>query len=75
MTLSGNVIRKTFARGTKSERTGIYITTGTAEYLLRRQGGNPFSDPELERLVGCRIRCDGVLHDYTFIMTSYEIMP
>jgi hypothetical protein len=74
MQFSGRVIRKGFARGSKSERPGIYLVTEGAEYLLRRQGANPFRDPELEALVGKRVRCEGTLHDYTLIVTSCDII-
>ena len=75
MELSGNVVRKPFAEGTKSERAGVYLVTGQGEFLLRRRGANPFRDPVLEDLAGSRIRCRGDLHGYTLIISSYEILP
>jgi hypothetical protein len=74
MRLSGRVVRKVFAEGSKSERAGIYLVSGEQEYLLRRRGANPFRDPELETLVGKHIRCRGILHGYTLILDSYEII-
>jgi hypothetical protein len=44
------------------------------EYVLRRQGGNAFQDPELERLVGSRIRCTGTVTGYTLLITDYEML-
>ncbi len=75
MELSGSVVRKPFAEGTKSERTAIYLIADQRHYLLRREGGNPFHDPILEALAGSKIRCEGSLHGYTLIMTSYEVLP
>jgi hypothetical protein len=74
MELSGRVIRKTFSEGSKSERPAIFLLSDRGEYLLRRRGANPFRDPELEALVGRKIICRGVLHDYTFIMASCTIL-
>lgn len=75
MEFSGSVVRKPFAEGTKSERTGVYLVTDEDQYLLRREGGNPFHDPVLEGLAGSKIRCRGTLHGYTLILTSYEVLP
>ncbi len=75
MEFSGSIITKPFAAGTKSERTGVYLVTDEGRYLLRRKGGSPFRDPVLEGLAGTRIRCEGILHGYTLIMTTYEVIP
>ena len=75
MEFSGSVVRKPFAEGTKSERTAIYLVTDQGQYLLRREGANPLHDPVLEVLPGSRIRCQGTLHGYTLILTSYEVLP
>jgi hypothetical protein len=48
------------------------LDTGDARYVLRRQGGNPFRDPELEKLVGKTIRCAGNITGYTFIMSEWS---
>jgi len=61
----GVVRRKPFAEGSKSERTAIFLVTPRREYVLRRQGANPFSDPTLEGLVGKRVSLVGTLHGYT----------
>ncbi len=68
----GKVVRKRFAEGSKSEHDAVMLVTGDKEYKLRRQGGNPFFDPELEALVGRTISCQGLEHDYTFIMSECE---
>jgi hypothetical protein len=43
--------------------------------VLRREGGNAFADPELEKLVGRRIRGTGHRAGYTFIMKEWEDAP
>jgi hypothetical protein len=72
MELSGRVVRKPFGRGSKSERQAIVLRTADGDYVLRRQGGLAFGDPDLERLVGRRLRCQGTLSGYTFFMTGCE---
>jgi hypothetical protein len=74
MRLTGKVIRKPFATGTKSERPGIYLVSPAGEYLMRRRGGNPFRDPELEALVEHDVRVEGTIHDYLLIVSSWEIV-
>jgi hypothetical protein len=48
------------------------LVTDEGEYKLRRQEGNPFFDPELEKLVGKTICCEGFAHQYTFVMSKCE---
>ena len=73
--LTGIVIRKAVARGSKSEREAVVLqTSDNAEYILRRSGGNAFSDPELDKLVGSSITADGqVVAGQTFIMKSWTL--
>ncbi|HKS28432.1 MAG TPA: hypothetical protein VJS44_11460 [Pyrinomonadaceae bacterium] len=71
MQLKGSVVKKLFAAGSKSEREAVVLVTNNGEYVLRRKGGNPFFDAELENLVGKRIRCEGDLTGYTFLMDNW----
>jgi hypothetical protein len=71
MQLRGKVVRKPVGSGSKSERAAVVLVTPDTEYVLRRVGGNPFADPELDRLVGAQIRATGTLHGYTFLMDSW----
>lgn len=59
------------AVGSKSEHDAIVLVTDANEYVLRRQGGNPFRDPQLERLVGRSIRCTGIIRGYTLIISEW----
>jgi len=70
MQFSGRVIKKRFARGSKSERDAVWLVTDQGEFVLRRAGGNPFHDPELDKLVGRRVRCEGNLVDYLLIVSK-----
>ncbi len=72
MRFTGHVIKKPFAVGSKSERAAVLLATNEGEYVLRRQGGNPFHDETLEQLVGKRIVAEGVLTGYTLLLSSWE---
>jgi hypothetical protein len=71
---SGTVIKGTFAKGSKSEHEAVYLETQDGRYVLRRQGGNPFYDPELERLVGKTIRCKGIVAGYTLLISNWTVI-
>jgi hypothetical protein len=71
---TGKVTRGSFAKRSKSEHQAVYLETAKGRYVLRRQNGNPFADPNLDELVGKTIRCRGFLADYTLIMTDWEIL-
>jgi hypothetical protein len=67
----GHVIRKTMARGSKSEHDAVVLVTDSGgEYVLQRQGGNPFRDPTLDELVGRSISCTGIVRGRTFIISE-----
>jgi hypothetical protein len=71
MELLGKVVRKSVGSGSKSERMAVVLVTADAEYVLRRPGGNAFADPELDALVGSKIRATGTLHGFTFLLESW----
>jgi hypothetical protein len=72
MQFTGQVIKKTFATGSKSERAAVLLATDAGEYVLRRQGGNPFHDEALEKLIGKQIVAEGVLTGYTLLLASWK---
>jgi hypothetical protein len=72
MQCRGRVVKKPFGVGSKSEHDAVMLVTDSGEYVLRRLGGNAFRDPELDQLVGKSIAAEGILHGYTFIMSSWE---
>ena len=70
MLISGKIVKKTFAAGSKSEHEAIYIQTGEAEYVLRKTGDNPFENNMLQSLVGKKVWADGSLKDTIFLTTK-----
>ena len=70
--LSGKVTKHLTAAGSKSERHAVFLETEKEAYVLRRRGGNPFSDPKLDELVGKRIQAKGILTEHTFIMSEWD---
>lgn len=65
--LNGKVVRKKFGKGTKSEHDAIMFETDKGSYVLRRIGGNPFSDPALQKWIGKKIKASGFVDQYTFM--------
>jgi hypothetical protein len=70
----GKVIKKTFGKGSKSEYEALFFATALKEYVLRRQGGNPFYDEEMHKLVGKTIRCQGVVVDYVLLISEWLVL-
>jgi hypothetical protein len=66
----GRVVRKLVGKGSKSEREAVVLRTETGDHILRRLGGNAFRDPELEKLVGKDVVCEGDVEDGTLLATS-----
>ena len=67
----GHVIRKRHAAGSKSDREAVMLDVGDEELVLRRFGGNAFSDDVLDRLVGHRIRGMGQRVGCTLILRDW----
>ena len=75
MIIEGRVIKRRIAVGTKSEHDAVMLSTESGDYVLRRQGGNAFRDPELDRLVGETVSCDGVIHGHTLLVSRCDTLP
>ena len=73
-TFEGTVVRKLFGRGSKSEHEAVVLETGEDDLVLRREGGNAFADPELDKLVGQRIRGTGRRAGYTLILSGWRTL-
>jgi hypothetical protein len=69
---AGKVTKKPFGRGSKSAHCAVRLETGEGSYVLRRVGGNPFRDAELDKLVGKTIRCRGEVSGYTLTITDWS---
>jgi hypothetical protein len=74
MVLAGDVVRKRINIGSKSEHDAAMLVTSDGEFKLRVQGGHPFADPEVDALVGKRIRGEGSVAARQFIMERYEVL-
>jgi len=74
MILEGRVIRKRINVGSKSEHAAAVLVTSDGEHKLRLQGGHPFSDPEVDALVGKHIRGEGIMSAGQFIMERYDVI-
>lgn len=70
---TGRVEQKHVSPGSKSDREAVVLITPSDEFVLRRQGGNPFHDEVLVGLVGKRIRCTGMRSGQTLILTEWEV--
>lgn len=71
----GTVRRRLVAEGSKSEHDAVVLATPSGEFVLRRLGGNPFADPELDALVGRTLRCTGELRGTTLIVSDWSDAP
>jgi hypothetical protein len=74
MKFRGQVVTQPVARGSKSEHTAVMLKTADRDYVLRREGGNPFRDPGLDDLVGHTIEGEGIVHDYVLIMSKWRVV-
>jgi hypothetical protein len=72
MELKGKVVKQPFGLGSKSAHDAVMLVTPDGTYRLRKAGGNPFQDPDLDHLVGQEIVLKGILHQGTVIMDSWE---
>jgi hypothetical protein len=74
--IAGQVVKAPFATGSKSEKEAVFLNSDKGRFVLRRVGGNPFFDPELEKLVGKTIRARGEAAGYTFLLSDWnELRP
>ncbi len=73
--LRGQVTRRVFGKGTKSEHLAVWIDTDRGSFVLRRKGGPAFGDPELDRYVGKTVVCDGFLLSHTLLAERIAVEP
>lgn len=74
MRYSGKVVQQRFGGGSKSEHEAVTLLTPEGPLKLRRAGGNPFHDPELEKLVGREIAAEGEVHQGQLLMTGWQVL-
>jgi hypothetical protein len=75
MKFEGQVVKRPFAVGSKSEHEAVVLVTEQGDYVLRRPGGNAFRDPELDRLIGKTIAGEGTVHGYLLILSDWHELP
>lgn len=72
MRFRGSVVKRPFGIGSKSAHDAVMIVTSAGDFVLRREGGNAFSDPQLDALVGHTISGEGTVHGHTLILQSWK---
>lgn len=73
MTYRGRVVIERRGGRSKSARDAVVLQTAEGEsFVLRMPGGNPFSDPRLDALIGKTIRAEGVVHGDLLILSRWE---
>lgn len=68
----GRVSQEAFGARSKSAHQAVYIETPEGRFVLRKQGGNPFYEPEIADLVGKTIRCTGEVNNYVLTISKWE---
>jgi hypothetical protein len=68
----GRVVRRRVSGRSKHAHEAVVLETDHGDLILRREGANPFYDPELQALVGKTLRCRGEVDGATFFVTSWE---
>lgn len=71
--MSGKVVKRRYAAGSKSDHEAVMLETPDGTFKLTRMGGNPFADPELEKLVGREITGTGNVSRNQFILTDWTV--
>jgi hypothetical protein len=72
--LAGTVLRGPYGTGSKSERQAIWLETAEGKLVLRRKVGPAFDDRTLEKYVGKRVSCGGLVVDNTLIAERIDIV-
>jgi len=70
MLISGQIIEKALAAGSKSQHQGLFIVCAEAEYVIRFKGDNPFENKSLKAFIGKQVMAEGILIDYLFLANS-----
>jgi hypothetical protein len=74
MHFQGKVTRQKVGTASKSDHAAVVLQTDNGALKLRRVGGNPFKDAELEKLVGHVIDCEGQLHQGQLLLTDWKLL-
>ena len=71
VTFVGVVDQQPYAQGSKSEHNAVLFITNKERLLLRQRGANAFNNPELEKLVGKKIKATGQIRGNVFLIRSW----
>lgn len=71
-TLTGKVEKQLIHKDSKNEREAVVLVTEAKLYVLRQHGGHAMKDPELEDLVGKKIKGEGKINSHVFVMSEWE---
>jgi hypothetical protein len=71
--LRGQVTRGEYGKGSKSERDAVFVDTGSKRYILRRKKGPAYGDKALEKYIGHRVVCNGLVMGTTLIAETIDI--
>jgi hypothetical protein len=72
MQFQGKVARQHWGGESKSAHEAVVLLTPEGALKLRRVGGNPFADPELDRLVGKEIQVEGEVRQNQLVMANWH---
>jgi hypothetical protein len=75
MHFEGMLIKKLYAKSSKSEREAIFLKLENGkELLLLRVGGNRYQDEELLALVEKKVAIEGTLEEDNLYFTTLEVL-
>ena len=73
--LKGRVTTAQYGKGTKSEHSAHFLETSDGKrFVLRRKKGPAFADPEIAKLQGLVVKCDGFLMGDTLLAEEIAIV-
>ena len=70
--LTGRLVSKKFGAGSKSQHDAVYLETDKGSYVLRRVGGNAYSDPFLKKLLGKTVCATGMITNTLFLASTVK---
>ena len=74
MCFKGTLIQEIYAKGSKSEREGVFLKLEDGKnLLLLRIGGNRYQDEELLSLVGKKVLVEGILEEDNLYFTTVNL--
>jgi len=72
ITLKGKIIRKLLNVKSKSEHNGFIIQTNNGDFIINKEGDNPFENETLCLFDGCNVSADGDMYNGKFIANNIE---